>query len=149
MNLDRRPATLEALDTLEADALLLFLSREARPPKGVAGLVDWRMAGALSRFVARGWMEGRSGEMTLSPGRGRLEGLSLVTCGVGEGTAVTEVDLQRTVERACQALTALGVRTLACGLPEFGEDPVGLGAAIERTLRRVFSGSLVLLEPER
>jgi hypothetical protein len=142
-------ATLEALDTLTADTVLLFVPEDERPPKGVTGLVDWRLAGALSRLTARGWLGGKEGELCLSPGRARLSGARLLLCGIGEGQKVSEVILQRAVKQACEALPELGCKELACGLPAFGKDPVGLSASVERTLQANWSGPLTLLEPKR
>ncbi|MDF1565814.1 MAG: M17 family peptidase N-terminal domain-containing protein [Deltaproteobacteria bacterium] len=145
----RIPASLEALDGLEADTVLLFLPSDERPPQGVTGLVDWRLAGAISRLSARGWLMGQEGELCLSPGRARLEGARLLVCGVGEEKKVSEASLQKAVTRACEALGEIGCKTLACGLPAFGKDPAGLGASVERTLKANWSGPLTLLEPKK
>lgn len=145
----RVTASLEALDTLEADTVILFVADDQRPPRGVTGLVDWRLAGALSRLSARGWLIGKEGELCLSPGRARLAGARLLLCGIGTGSKVSELILQRAVKQACEALSELGCKSLACGLPDFGADPAGLSASVERSLDANWTGPLTLLEPHR
>ncbi len=145
----RVTASLEALDTLEADTVILFVADDERPPRGVTGLVDWRLAGALSRLSARGWLIGKEGELCLSPGRARLAGARLLLCGIGAGPELSELILQRAVKQACEALSQLDCKSLACGLPDLGKDPVGLATSVERSLEVNWSGPLTLLEPAR
>jgi len=44
-------ASLEALDALASDVLVLSLQAEDRPLRGSAGYCDWRLNGPLSRLV--------------------------------------------------------------------------------------------------
>jgi hypothetical protein len=55
-------ATLGAIDALDVDTLVLCLTEDVRPLPGAAGLVDWRLAGRLSRFIEKGILTGARDE---------------------------------------------------------------------------------------
>lgn len=115
MRIDLRETSLHALDGAEGDALALFLGPE-RPLQGLAGLADWRLAGALSRVLRQGHFEGRSGEQLLLPSQGRL-GLPRVFCfGVAE-PAADETAFRQIAYRALDALLRAGSRVHAVAPP--------------------------------
>lgn len=115
MRIEVCEATLESLDAAEADTLALFVGPE-RPLQGLAGLADWRLAGALSRALRAGHYRGRSGEQLLVPSQGRLRIPRVFCFGVeeppGEETAFREV-----AYRALDALLRAGSRAQAVAPP--------------------------------
>ena len=72
MELSYYPLTMEALDQADAEALCLFVSEDERPLTGLAGLVDWRLSGRLSRMIRAGLVIGAAGEALLTPPGMRL-----------------------------------------------------------------------------
>jgi len=62
--------SLATLDALDVDALALLVGEE-RPLQGLAGLVDWRLAGALTRTLLDGLYAAGPGEALLLPTAGR------------------------------------------------------------------------------
>lgn len=73
--------SLATLDALDVDALALLVGPE-RPLQGLAGLVDWRLCGALSRALAGGLYQGAPGEALLVPTAGRLPASRVVALGL-------------------------------------------------------------------
>ena len=83
MDLSFRPLTLEALDEAEAEAVCLFVGEDERPLTGLAGLVDWRLAGRLSGMIRSGLLTGAPGEALLTPPGARLPFEKLFLFGTG------------------------------------------------------------------
>jgi len=115
VELSFRPLTLEALDDAEAEALCLFVGEAERPLSGLAGLVDWRLAGRLSRLIRSGLLTGASGEALLMPPGARLpfERLFLF----GTGSLRDPAGLSARVLEALRRLSQAGVRNAALQLP--------------------------------
>ncbi len=65
-------ASLEGLDRLAGEDLVAFAGADERPLRGLAGLVDWRMCGELTRRLRDGIFLGASGETLLTIAGGRL-----------------------------------------------------------------------------
>ncbi len=107
--------SLASLDAASADALALFVGPE-RPLQGLAGLVDWRLAGALSRALRAGHYAGSGGEQLLLPTNGRL-GASRVFCfGLPEAPA-DEAGFRAVAYRALDALLRAGSKSQLTALP--------------------------------
>lgn len=77
------PVDLLALDNLSADAMALFCWEDIRPLKGVLGLVDWRVCGAISRAIETEMFHGVVGETLLLPAPKRLGVGNLFVFGLG------------------------------------------------------------------
>ena len=73
MNVTRHDIQLEAVDALtEVDALCLFFPEDVRPLDGLAGYIDWRMCGALSRLLMTDFFSGAAGDTVLMPSDDRI-----------------------------------------------------------------------------
>ncbi|MFL5452188.1 MAG: M17 family peptidase N-terminal domain-containing protein [Myxococcales bacterium] len=115
MDLSFRPLTLDALDEAKAEALCLFVGEEERPLTGLAGLVDWRLSGRLSRMIRTGLLTGAAGEAILAPPGSRLSFEKLFLFGTG-----TSRDAEALSSRLIDAMHRLfqaGVREAALQLP--------------------------------
>ena len=66
MDLSFYPLTLEALDQAQAESLCFFVGEDERLLRGLAGLVDWRLAGGLSRHLRSGFVRGHAGDALLT-----------------------------------------------------------------------------------
>ncbi|HWV37592.1 MAG TPA: M17 family peptidase N-terminal domain-containing protein [Vulgatibacter sp.] len=90
------PLDLEGLDALDGEDLVAFAGLEDRPLRGLAGLVDWRACGKLTRLVKDGVFAGEAGEalIALPAGSVRIRRLFVM----GKGTKL-EAALER-VRRA-------------------------------------------------
>ena len=84
MKVDFSPAdSILRLSRLNGDVLSLFIWEMRKPPPGPVGLVDWRLAGLISRHILSGWISGKSGERVLVPLRGGLGASKMLLTGLG------------------------------------------------------------------
>jgi len=105
MRLSFATVGLAVLDALpDIDAACLFVFEDERPLRGIAGYLDWRLCGHISRLAMEGRLLGESGEALLFPVRGQAS-LKRVFCfGAGRRLAFTREALQRLARKACRAL---------------------------------------------
>jgi hypothetical protein len=47
--------------------LIAVITPDEKPPQGLAGLLDWRFQGAISKGLAHGFLTGRAGECAYLP----------------------------------------------------------------------------------
>lgn len=78
------PRDLKKLDQASAEILVAAVMQDERPPRGVAGLVDWRLCGQLSRLIKSGFFNGELGEMLILPSKPALpfDKVLFVGCGL-------------------------------------------------------------------
>ena len=109
---------LRLLDGLKADCLALTFFADELPPRGTAGLVDWRYLGLLSRKLLSGEVGGHEGELVLLPGKPRILGIDkLVLCGAGNRSELTETVFTAVTTRLLDALVRLAGRSCVLALP--------------------------------
>jgi hypothetical protein len=95
---------------------------DERPLRGLAALVDWRTAGALSAMLRRGFATGRAHELVLLPGRHDLPSERIVLLGLGPRG---DLDLDG-ARRAALDMVAMALRLhprdVLFALPSGGEE---------------------------
>lgn len=109
---------IAALDELEATAELLVVTAFAdeRPLKGLAGIVDWRLRGKLSRQLQAGFVDAAWQQRLLCPTGGLLPHERVLLLGLGSST---EHRTDRAIEAAAQAAAVakdLGATAITCAL---------------------------------
>jgi hypothetical protein len=109
--------SLRRLDLLGTEVLVACLAEDEKPPHGVAGLVDYRLAGRLSRLIREGFATGRSSEVLLLPGKPRLPFDKIVLFGVGARAAFDETAYRSVIEKMLSTLEGLRARTAVVELP--------------------------------
>lgn len=117
MDLRFTTPSLRKLDLVGTEVLVASLSVNERPPHGVAGLVDWRLAGRLSRLQKSGFATGTRGEVLLVPGKPKLPFDKVVLFGIGDYDSFDEAAYRDVVERILDTLTGLRARTAVVELP--------------------------------
>lgn len=117
MELRFTPPNLRRLELSATEVLVATLVQGERPPHGVAGLVDWRLAGRLSQLIARGFASGSLGEILLLPGKPKLPFDKVVLFGVGPAKSFEETTFRRVVEQMLTTLEGLRARTAVVELP--------------------------------
>lgn len=142
--------TLSGLDGIRADAVVALLPQGERPPRGVAGLIDWRCGGRLSEALSSAFVTGAAGEALLMPGEGIFPAEKFVFCGTGPVESLDEQALDAFVESALTAihgLLATPVARVAVEFPRlFSADPTATGSAPvtaleERMLSQLLEGA--------
>jgi hypothetical protein len=108
---------LRAIDRLSGEVLLCSLFEDERPPRGVAGLLDFRMNARLSRLCVHGFLTGRAGETLLVPGRPKVPFDKIVVVGLGPEAGFDDAAFERSLSAALRTLADLQVRRATLELP--------------------------------
>jgi hypothetical protein len=115
---------LRRLDLAGTEVLVACLIEGERPPHGVAGLVDWRLAGRVSRLVLDGFATGTVGEVVLVPGKPKLPFDKVLFFGVGPLEDFSERVFRTVVEKMLRTLEGLRARTAVVELPGRHADAI-------------------------
>jgi hypothetical protein len=108
---------LRTLDQLGTEILVCNLTADERPPRGVAGLVDWRLAGRISRLLEQGFATGELGEVLLLSGKPKVPFDKIVCFGLGHKLHFEEAVYRSVIQRMLEALHQLRARTAVVELP--------------------------------
>lgn len=108
---------LRALDQIGTEILVAGLAEDERPPQGVAGLVDWRLAGRISRLVKRRFATGKLGEVLMVPAKPQMPFEKVILYGLGKRVEFEEAIFRSVIERVLNTLSDLRVRTAVVELP--------------------------------
>jgi hypothetical protein len=128
---------LRSLDETSAELLACTLWSDERPMRGVAGLLDWRLAGRLSALAKAGFLVGGLGEALLVPGKPQLAFDKVLVLGLGARSEFGEHAFRRAVERLLRALEGLHVRRAVVELPGRAEGAIEPERATELVLECV------------
>src|SRR5690606_11337460 len=105
------------LDLAGTEVLALCLMEGERPPRGVAGLVDWRLAGRVSSLIQSGFASGKVGEVLLIPGKPKLPFDKIVLFGTERPEEFSEHMFSDVLGRMLTAVEGLHVRKALVQLP--------------------------------
>jgi len=128
---------LTALDRIGTEVLVCGLAADERPPRGVTGLIDWRLAGRLSHLIQRGFATGALGEVVLVPGKPKLPFDKILLFGLGPKQSFDEAVFGGVIDHILSALRDLRVRTAVVELPGRHFDAVPAERAADILLERV------------
>ena len=106
-----------SLDDLQTEIIVLPFFSDERPLRGAAGLIDWRLCGALSRKLMAGYLDGSFGEKALVTAPPKLKSEGLLLVGLGASTAFDTDVAERACTLIAKALRAAKVSTAALALP--------------------------------
>lgn len=122
---------LRRLDEAGSEVVVCGIWQDERPFTGLASLLDWRMAGRLSRLAKNGFLIGDVGEVLAVPGRPRLPFDKLLACGLGLRQKFGEATFRIVLERILHALTGLSVKKAVIELPGRGDQQIDPERAAE------------------
>jgi hypothetical protein len=139
---------LQALDALRTDAIAVFVGPE-RPLQGLAGFVDWRLCGAISRAIRGGSYVPEAGESLLLPTGGRLAAPRLFCFGLMSEVPLAGTALAAACERACAAMERAGSTSYAAALPPHLPvlQPAAARAWLEASVRYRVTRQVILGDP--
>ena len=138
---------LASLDALDVDAVAVLVGPE-RPLQGLAGYVDWRLCGALTRAILDGHFAPEKGEALLLPSGRRLGPARVFCFGLGP-EALDAAGFAAAAGKACNAMARAGSASFATALPALagGEGShVVARLWLEASLRHPFSRQVLLGE---
>ena len=110
-------STMESLDALETELLVLPFFSDERPLRGAAGLVDWRLCGRLSRKLMAGYIDGAAGEKALVAAPPKLRARGLLLAGLGPSRSFGTSEARESCIAIADALAEARVSTAAVSLP--------------------------------
>jgi hypothetical protein len=108
---------LRKLDLLGTEVIVSTLASDERPPHGVTGLLDFRLAGRISRLIQSGFATGRVGEVVLVPGKPKLPFDKLLLFGIGKQTEFNDPVFRAVLDKMLRTLEGLRARTAVVELP--------------------------------
>jgi hypothetical protein len=117
MELHFLPPDLRRLDETPTEVLAAGVFEDERPPGGVAGLVNWRMAGRIERLAESGFITGTRGEVVLLTGRPRVQADKVLLFGLGPRATFDEAAFGEVASKLLDTLSGLRVRGAVVELP--------------------------------
>ena len=109
--------SLRKLDLLGSEVIIAGVAADEKPPHGLAGLLDWRLAGRISSLVERGFVTGKLSEVVLVPGKPKLPFDKVLLFGVGPRADFSEPVFRVVVEKMLATLEGLRARSAVVELP--------------------------------
>lgn len=142
LRLELADLTLASLDGLEVDTLATFVGAE-RPLVGLPALLDWRLAGAVSRAILAGTVTPEHGEALLLPTAGRLHAGRVLVFGLADPSPRT---VGLAVRHACEALRRAGGKAVGISFPVGASLPVVARAWVEAASSASFARQVLLCD---
>lgn len=137
---------------VRADLGVVPIFEDERPLRGLAGYLDWRGNGMLTRLVRRGWWSGRAGESLLLLGRADHPVDRLVLVGLGRQAEMSRDQARAAVESVTEVARRLMPRDVLFAMPGGLEERERVEAAFTGLLsglQRVRAQPVVADPPER
>jgi hypothetical protein len=108
---------LRKLDEVASEVLACGVFSDERPHHGAAGLVDWRLAGTVSRLVEQGFLTGKRGEVVMLPLRPKLPFDKALLFGLGARDDFDDAAFREVTAHMLRAIEGLCARTAVVELP--------------------------------
>jgi hypothetical protein len=111
---------LRRLDEAGAEIVACAIWKDERPLRGLAGLLDWRLAGRLSRLAKEAFLLGDAGEVLAIPARPRLPFDKALVVGLGLRASFTDAACKKALSKILDALSGLSVKKAVVEIPGRG-----------------------------
>ena len=108
---------LRKLDLLGTEIIVSSVASDERPPHGVTGLLDFRLAGRISRLMQAGFLTGKVGEVLLVPGKPKLPFDKILLFGIGKRADFNDPVFRTVLNKILRTLEGLRARTAVVELP--------------------------------
>ncbi|HET7538443.1 MAG TPA: M17 family peptidase N-terminal domain-containing protein [Polyangiaceae bacterium] len=108
---------LRKLDLLGTEIIVSTIASDERPPHGVTGLLDFRLAGRISRLIQAGYATGKVGEVLLIPGKPKLPFDKILLFGIGVRADFNDPVFRTVLNKILRTLEGLRARTAVVELP--------------------------------
>jgi hypothetical protein len=134
MNLRCVAPDLDQLSGVSAELIACGIWEDAWPMRGLAGLLDWRLAGRLSTIARRGDLRGTFGEVMFVPGRPRLSFDKVIVIGLGLRANFDDKIFRDALHRLENILHGLHVQRAVIELPGRADNAIEPERAAELIL---------------
>jgi hypothetical protein len=128
---------LRRLDETSAELVACAIWKGERPMRGLAGLLDWRLAGRISRLARERFVDGERGELLCVPGRPRLPFDKILVMGLGARASFDDAVFRESVQQLLRSLEGLNVRRAVVELPGRADGAIEPERATEIVLECV------------
>lgn len=105
------------VDKIDADVIAVTFFEDERPLRGTAGMVDWRLNGALSRLILNGTTCGKEGESLLLATNGRMSCSRLLMFGLGDSRQFDAKRFQLAMSTFVTTVARLRFSRIAIAIP--------------------------------
>lgn len=122
---------LQSLDEIDSEVLACTVWSDVRPSHGVAGLLDWRLAGRISELQRSGFVTGAIDEVVMLPAKPRLTFDKLLLFGAGPRAAFDEETFGRVVAQMLRTMEGLCARVGVVELPGRHGDAIAAERAAD------------------
>lgn len=127
---------LRRLDQLSSEVLVIPVVEGQRPPRGVLGLVDYRLGGHVSELLKSGTITGAPLEQLLLSGRPRLTFDKIFLVGVGRAEGFHPQIYAAALDVILRTLGNWGVRRAVVELPGRAAELIAPDLAVDILLER-------------
>jgi hypothetical protein len=137
---------LRRLDEASAEVVACGVYSDTRPLRGVAGLLDWRLSGRLSRLAKESFLVGEGGEALALPARPRLPFDKVLVVGLGPRGPFDVAGCRKALARVLDALSGLNVKKALVEIPGRGDDAITPEQAADVLFEATAHDALVVIE---
>ncbi len=128
---------LHRLDDTPAEVIACSMWSDERPMRGLAGLLDWRLAGRVSKLAREQFAKGEVGDVLCMQGRPRLPYEKVIVVGAGAQAAFDEDAFRGAMATLLRTLEGLNVQRAVVELPGRANDRIAPERAAEIVLDAV------------
>lgn len=121
----------EPIDRQECPLVEAGFFEDERPLKGPAGLLDWRLNGAISREIINGRITGRFKETIIIPSNGRIQSPKVLLIGLGPTGRISYPKLREISAHLLDTLLKINVLHFCCSIPHSKPYPLECSKAVE------------------
>jgi hypothetical protein len=142
---------LRRLDDTGSEVLACGIFEDERPVRGTAGLLDWRLAGQISRLMQTGFVVGTKGEVVMFPLRPKLPFDKALMFGLGRREQFDDTVFREVTSHILRTMEGLCARSAVVELPGRHREAIDGERAttilLELTLGRAEHDVWTLIEP--
>jgi len=133
---------LHRLDDTPAEVIACTMWSDERPMRGLVGLLDWRLAGRVSKLAREKFTRGDVGDVLCVQGRPRLPYEKVIVIGAGERAKFDEDAFRAAVGTLLRTLEGLHVQRAVVELPGRAGDRIAPERAADIVLEAVRASDL-------
>ncbi|MCJ7764173.1 MAG: leucyl aminopeptidase family protein, partial [Dehalococcoidales bacterium] len=124
---------------VETGAIVIGFFKDTESLDGDLATIDKVLDGAISRLVSQGEVKGKTGEITVVHGLGKLSAARVVIVGLGKREELTLDRIRGTVAEACRYLQRKGIADVA--VVDVGGDAIDITKEV--STRTISEGALL------
>jgi len=121
----------EPIDHQECQLVGAGLFEDERPLRGSAGLLDWRLNGAISREIINGRITGQFKETVIIPSSKRIKSPKILLIGLGPARRISYPKLREVSAHFLQTLLKIDILDFCCSIPHSKPYPIECSKAVE------------------